>query len=239
MLSFLKKWFRYLRSQAVADYERTILEFLPSSTQPLSFLDCGCNDGEWTAKLGERIGNARLHGIEIEKDAAAAAREKGVETEEGNLNESLPYEDSRFDVVHANQVIEHLADTDRFLEEVFRVLKPGGCVILCTENLASWHNIAALFFGWQPFSLSNICEKRFQIGNPLSIHSNEAAVSPKSWLHVRVFAYRGLYDVLREHGFRVVASRGSGYYPLPGILGHLDPRHAAFLTFIARKPGGE
>ena len=239
MLSLLKKWFRYLRNQAVASYEKTILEFLPSSQEPLSLLDCGCDNGEWTSKLGEEIGNATLHGIEIEEDAVALAREKGIEAIEGNLNEAFPFKDCRFDIVHANQVIEHLADTDLFLKEIHRVLKPGGMVILCTENLASWHNIAALLFGWQPFSLTNICERRFQIGNPLSIHSQEASVSPKSWLHVRVFAYRGLHDVLCEHGFRVVASRGSGYYPLPGILGRFDPRHAAFLTFKAQKPGGE
>jgi SAM-dependent methyltransferase len=239
MRSPLKKWFHYLRNQAVVSYEKTILQFLPSSKEPLSLLDCGCNDGEWTLRLGERVGDATLHGIEIEAEAVASAREKGVDAIEGNLNETLPFEDGRFDIVHANQVIEHLADTDLFLREIHRVLKPGGIAIVCTENLAGWHNIAALFFGWQPFSLTNICEKRFQVGNPLSIHNEEPAVSPKSWLHVRVFAYRGLYDVLREHGFHVTAVRGSGYYPLPGFLGRLDPRHAAFLTFKVQKPERE
>ena len=137
--------------------------------------------------------------------------------------------------MHANQVIEHLGDTDVFIKEIRRVLKPGGYAVICTENLASWHNIGALVFGWQPFSLANVCEKRFQVGNPLAIHSGEVAANPKSWLHMRVFAYQGLLAVFREHGFEVAGYKGSGYYPLPGIMSKIDPRHAAFLTLKVRK----
>ena len=52
-----------------------------------------------------------------------------------------------FDVVHANQVIEHVFDLDRFVSEIKRVLAPGGRAIICTENIASWHSVAALFLG--------------------------------------------------------------------------------------------
>jgi len=77
--------------------------------------------------------------------------------------------DASFDVVHANPVIEHVFDLDRFVSEIKRVLAPGGRAIICTENLASWHNVAALFLGFQPFSTTNISETR-PIGNPFALH---------------------------------------------------------------------
>lgn len=109
-------------------------------------------------------------------------------------------------------------------------------MIICTENLSSWHNIVSLLFGWQPFSLSNISQKKWNIGNPMGIHVHEIAPKPKTWQHLRVFAYRGLKELLIEHGFSIERYVGSGYYPLLSFLSKIDPRHSAFLTIKARKP---
>ncbi len=171
----------------------------------MSLLDCGCDDGDWTLKLGARIGVVRLYGIEIVDESRQAALQKGIIAKTGDLNEPFPFEDELFEIVHANQVIEHLKDTDHFIKEIWRTLKPGGYAVICTENLSSWHNIFSLVFGWQPFSLSNVCEKRFQIGNPLAMHygdtpleAAELAASPRlcisrieriircSWLRHRI-----------------------------------------------------
>jgi ubiquinone/menaquinone biosynthesis C-methylase UbiE len=225
-----------MRNRAVMDYRRKILACLELSRQQVALLDCGCGDGKWTEELGRRIGSVQLSAIEIVEEQRQLALDRGIDARAGNLNDEFPFPDEKFDVVHANQVIEHLADTDSFIKEIRRVLKPGGYSVICTENLASWHNILALVLGWQPFSLSNICETRFQIGNPLAIHSNEPAKNPKSWQHVRVFSWRGLKEILVAHGFLLESYEGSGYYPLPTWFGKLDPRHAAFLTIKVRKP---
>ena len=150
-----------------------------------------------------------------------------------DLNESLPYDDGTFDIVVSNQVVEHVSDTDTFLREIRRVLKPSGVTVLSTENLASWHNLASLIFGWQPFSLTNISDTRLGIGNPLAIHRGEASLS-KSWQHLRVFAYRGLIELAAAHGFAIVEIRGSGYFPLSSQFARWDLRHAALLALAAR-----
>lgn len=228
--------FHNMRNRAVEDYRRCILACLEPSRHPVSLLDCGCDDGEWTLQLGQQIDNARLFGIEAIEERCQLAREKGVDARTSDLNDRFPFPDGEFSVVHANQVIEHLADTDNFIKEIWRVLEPGGYAVICTENLASWHNILALVLGWQPFSLSNVCETCFQVGNPLAVHSGEPSSNPKTWQHLRVFSYRGLRGVFIAHGFEVVRCEGSGYYPLPNWLSKLDPRHAAFLTVKVRKP---
>jgi SAM-dependent methyltransferase len=226
-----------MRKQAVSDYSRCILKCIEPSLREIALLDCGCDDGEWTLQLGARIGSVRLHGIEIVEERRQAALRKGVLAEPGDLNGPFPFGDEQFEIVHANQVIEHLKDTDNFITEIWRTLKPGGYAVICTENLSSWHNIFSLLLGWQPFSLTNVCEKRFQIGNPLAIHYDVAPSNPQSWQHNRVFAYRGLKEIFAVHGFVIEHIEGSGYYPLPNCLSKLDPRHAAFLTLKIRKAG--
>jgi SAM-dependent methyltransferase len=201
--------FHRMRNRAVADYKECILDCLEPSERPVSLLDCGCDDGEWTLVLGRRIGEARLFGIEIVEERRRLALEKGLDARSSDLNSRFPFSDESFDVVHANQVLEHLGDTNGFVGEIWRVLKPSGYAVICTENLASWHNIFALTLGWQPFSLSNVSETRFQLGNPLAIHSGESLAKPKSWQHLRVFAYLGLKDIFVEHGFEVERCVGS------------------------------
>lgn len=235
----IKTFFRDMRNRAVMDHRRCILACLEPSDREIALLDCGCDDGEWTLQAGARVGNARLYGIEIVEERRREAERKGIVARPGNLEEAFPFPDGFFDAVHANQVIEHLADTDRFIAEIRRTLKPGGYAVICTENLSGWHNIFSLVMGWQPFSLSNVSQKRFQIGNPLALHRDQGAESPKSWQHSRVFSYLGLREIFLVHGFDVERTLGSGYYPLPGLLGKLDPRHAAFLTLKVRKPAGE
>ena len=95
-------------------------------------------------------------GIEIDKSQAGKAAARGIEAITGDLNHKFELEDAIADGVIANQVIEHLYDTDNLLSEIWRVLKPGGVLVVSTEHLASWHNIFALLLGWQPFSLTNI-----------------------------------------------------------------------------------
>ncbi len=226
-----------MRQTAVEDYRKCILDCLEPALGQALLLDCGCDDGEWTIQLGTRLVNARLFGIELVEERRALALQKGIDARHADLNDLFPFPDETFDVVHANQVIEHVTDTDHFIEEIQRVLKPGGYAVICTENLGSWHNIFALLLGWQPFSLSNITDRRFQIGNPLAIHHGESSTNPKSWQHCRVFSYRGLRDVFEVHGFKVVQIEGSGYFPLPSGIAKLDPRHAVFLTVKIRKKG--
>jgi len=198
------------------------------------FVDLGCDDGALTLRLAAGARATEVHGVEIVEERARIAEARGIQVTSTDLNERLPYSDETFDIVYSNQVIEHLRDTDRFIREIARVLKAGGYAVVSTENLASWHNIASLLAGWQPFSLANVSHEHGSIGNPLAAHRGES-FPWKSWEHVRVFAYRGLTDLFSAHGFVVEAIIGSGYFPLPARVGRWDPRHAAFITVRVRK----
>jgi SAM-dependent methyltransferase len=210
------------------------VERLAAGARPLeSLLDVGCDDGANTRRWAAAAGARDLHGVEVVAERAALAEGRGIEVARVDIMGGLPYDDGRFDLVVSNQVIEHVSDTDIFVAEIHRVLRPGGLAVISTENLASWHNIASLLFGWQPFSLTNVTGRQLGIGNPLALHRGQEPIA-RSWQHQRVFAYRGLVELVEAHGFRVGSVLGAGYYPLPTGFTRMDPRHAAFLTVAAR-----
>jgi len=232
----MRKIIKKLRDEAARKYLKDILSCIEVNKEHV-FLDCGCDDGEWTSKIIKK-GDFRIqncYGIEIISERIKLAKEKGIKVIKRDLNNALPFKGNSFDIIHTNQVIEHLYNTHEFLRELFRITKTGGYIVICTENLASWHNIFSLLFGYQPFSLTNISPTYFGIGNPMAPHYKEKMPNPNSWQHIRVFAYRGLLEHVEEVGFKIEKVSGAGYYPL-NFLSKLDPRHSAFLTIKARKP---
>jgi SAM-dependent methyltransferase len=207
------------------------------SAAPLPrLLDIGCDDGERTLDFAQSARATEIFGVEAIDERAELARRRGVQVEVADISAGLPYEDATFDGIVSNQVIEHLHDTDGFVQECHRVVRPGGLVVVSTENLASWHNIAALVCGWQPFSLTNVSGTTGGLGNPAAVFRGQPHTRPPSWQHVRVFAYRGLNELFDEHGFDVERIAGAGYFPLPASIGRRDPRHAALITISARRP---
>jgi len=207
-------------------------------------LDCGCGDGDFTKQIIKRIkGCMEAHGIEILPEYAEDAKKKGIIIHQCDLNKEIPFENESIDIVFSNQVIEHLYDTDIFISEIYRVLKPGGYAVISTENLSSWHNIFALILGWQPFSLSNISSLRSSVGNFLGLHRRKndslSIGAPRAMQHMRIFSPLGLKEIFEIHSFKCERIAGAGYYPLPGFLARfmarVDMRHTAFLTARFRK----
>jgi 2-polyprenyl-3-methyl-5-hydroxy-6-metoxy-1,4-benzoquinol methylase len=223
------------RRSAYAQNLNNILRCLDQN--PDGYLcDLGCDDGKWTLRLGETVCTTHLFGVELIEERRRQAEAAGVIAKSANLNEPLPYEGNHFDIIHANQVIEHLSDIDMFLAEIHRTLKPGGYVIISTENLASWHNIFALILGYMPFSLTNTTSKIAALGNPLAPHTDEEFWESATWHHKTIFTTKGLVHLLKLHGFDVNTVKGAGYYPFGNLFAFLDPSHCAFITIKATKP---
>ncbi len=228
---------------AERSYRQQILDLVPRRPGA-AMLDVGCDDGEWTSRVASSGGFApeRVSGIEIVDERRELARARGFDVRPGDLDERWPFDDESFDLVHANQVIEHVDRLDHFVSEIGRVLRPGGQALVCTENLASWHNVAALAAGWMPFSLTNVSE-RGNIGNPLALHLGEPPEHGASWLHTRVLTLDGLCAIFEAHGFEVARTFASGFHPAPGrtarALARRFPRHAHFIGVLAtRRPPG-
>lgn len=216
------------------ELNKTNILALLEENKDADLLDLGCDEGTWTLELAKKINTEKCYGLDIMDKRLKQAKLRGIKVKKGDLNRKLPYKNNIFDCVHANQVIEHLHDTDMFIGEVHRVLKTGGYCVISTENLSSWCNIFSLLFGWQPFSITNISSLELGIGNPLAVH-RVGKLDLKSWTHLRVMTARALKELFEIHGFHVERITGAGYFPLPSFLGKIDVNHSHFITIKARK----
>jgi 2-polyprenyl-3-methyl-5-hydroxy-6-metoxy-1,4-benzoquinol methylase len=230
----LVEYLKNLFNKAADQNQKNILTMASSIGGCLNLLDLGCDDGNWTAKVAKAAGAKVVCGVEIVQERALLAQSNNIEVVIGDLNKKIEINEASFDLIHANQVIEHVEDVDHFAEEVLRILKPGGYAIISTENASSWHNIFSLIFGWQMFSLTNMSSRRSGIGNPMSLHRGINATS-KSWTHKTIFSLKGLTEFFAAHNFKIIQSSGAGYYPLPGILGSLDKKHSHFISILIKK----
>ena len=224
-MGYLERVFRATEEEN----RRAILETLEPRPGGV-LLDLGCADGRVTTRIAEGAAVARATGVELIGHLADEARARGVEVVGADLNARLPFDDAAFDVIHSNQVIEHLWNTDNFLKEIRRLLKPDGYAVISTNNLASWHNVVSLIMGWQPPPCHPSDE--LIVGNPVGLR--EGVGGARGQMHLRVFTGRALEGVALHHGLRADLVRTAGYYPLPvaaaRVLTRIDPRHGAFLV---------
>lgn len=206
------------------------------------FLDVGCGDGTLTMEFAEIAKPKEIFGIEFVDDFRLKAEKKGIKCLKCDLNNNWSFDSNFFDLILSSQNIEHMHNSRLYLEECYRCLKPGGQLIVLTENLSSWVNIGALVFGWQPFSTTNI--NGWSLGNPFIWHMDNSKDEEflTKWQstgvsgtvgHVRVLAFRGLKDLLKKIGFKSVKVYTRGYLPLMGKVSdfacYIDKRHGHFL----------
>ncbi|MFC4139965.1 MULTISPECIES: class I SAM-dependent methyltransferase [unclassified Microbacterium] len=97
-----------------------------------TLLDVGAGPGTITVEFAERV--AQVTATEIDADALALsqklAAERGIRNIDFSVEDvhALSFADDSFDVVHAHQVLQHVADPVQALREMRRVAKPGGIV---------------------------------------------------------------------------------------------------------------
>src|SRR5258708_16044342 len=95
-------------------------------------LDVGCGTGANLQMLAE-FGAAE--GVDVSAEALDFCRARGLGAVRQGAAESLPYGDTQFDLVTGLDVVEHLDDDVAGLSEMFRVLRPGGRVLLFVPAL--------------------------------------------------------------------------------------------------------
>ncbi|WP_155373611.1 methyltransferase domain-containing protein [Catellatospora vulcania] len=129
---------------------------LPHLRPGQAVLDVGCGPGTITADLADAVAPGRLTALELTDDALGLARAEIAARGTANVDflvadvQALDLADGSFDVVHAHQVLQHLADPVGALREMGRVCRPGGVVAARDGDYAAftWYPLIPALDEW-------------------------------------------------------------------------------------------
>jgi malonyl-CoA O-methyltransferase len=114
---------------------QVILKFFGDLTDK-SVLDVGCGKGRFARVLHERNPGADIWGLDISEEMLRFVP-AAVHTKAGSMTE-LPFADSTFDFAYATESLEHAVEIERAVEEMCRVVKPGGKLVIIDKNAEHW-----------------------------------------------------------------------------------------------------
>jgi len=204
--------------QLIADFASRASARWPHAARA-RVLDIGCGTGTDLNNIRQALAPRPLdlYGVERYEPNIAAAAQYGIDVRSLNIeHDRLPFDDRLFDLIVANQIVEHTKQIFWMFSEISRVLKPGGAVIVGVPNLASLHNRVLLALGEQPTTIE--------------------LLGP----HVRGITKNAFKRFITADGyFKLLAVKGSNFYPFPPrlaqTLSRLLPTLAVGLFFLCER----
>ena len=179
-------------------------------------LDVGCYDGAFTT----RVIDGPVIGVDISHSALGSARARGLTVALAQLESGLPFGDGTFGTVIAAEIIEHVFDTQAVVDELARVVRPGGWLAMTTPNLVALSGRAQLVLGRSP-------------------HNVEFDASDGTSGHIRYFTFDTLEVLLRRAGLEPLGRwTNVVHFSVLGSswqVGRLRPSLGHTLISVARK----
>jgi len=160
-------------------------------------VDLGAGDGYVTAASARAVGAALAVSLDVGFPPPLAPLVGPVARVQGGLPGPLPFRTGSIHVVVCLEAIEHLLDPEALLEEIKRILAPGGSVILSTPRLDSLLVVGHLIGGIQPPGVEASSRRRF--GNPLGEQRPSG--------HLHLFTRRALVEALKAHDLVLIQYR--------------------------------
>ncbi|MDB5185588.1 MAG: Two-component response regulator [Candidatus Saccharibacteria bacterium] len=179
---------RYSVEMPVDGVDKPRIDFILSNIpdSKLKVLDLGCWDGSYASRYKKKTN--KVYGVESSVTAAKQAEKKGIEVSQGDFMEITPFPKEKFDIVIAGEIIEHVFDTDLFIQKIADQLKDGGTLVITTPNVASLPRRIMLMLGINP------------------VLENRVIVDVTAG-HIRYFTFAELHKLLEDHGFEILKSR--------------------------------
>lgn len=234
------KFGNFLSEQITIDEHQAIVDCLEENKRAV-YVDLGCLDGNTTTIFARKIQPKTIYGLDLlTRFLKRGSKEFKIIGRKCDLNKKFPLPSNFVDVITSAHSIEHLTNTDSFLTEVKRVLKPKGYVVFATDNLASLIDIFFLVLGKQPRTGPTVSTKYLVTTNLLWWEKGSGGVNDVPFpMHHNVMTTKTLELLLTRYGFKVEKVLASGYppipYPIAKVFTKLDPHHSMFMIIKARK----
>lgn len=222
---------------------RRVLSAAHGLGEAARILDVGCGDG-FHLRLLREFGRPgwRLEGVDADPRAVAAARKFGLDVHLGDVHDiELPL--SSYDLILLIMTVEHLADPLDTLRRIRELLRPGGRLLLITDNTSTLHFSVFGRRHWGGFHFP----RHWSLFGPLSLRAlmarahlepDEATtlVSPVNW----VYSIRNLLVDWKAPGwlvrrFSLSSSASLGFFTLVDAL-CMMLGHGSILRVIAHRP---
>lgn len=162
-----------------------MVRFLPNHPR---LLEVGCGAGQFIKAIKKYLPQTDCFGCDISATALSVAQQDAAQVcYAHHTDEHLPYESESMDGIYIFDVLEHVAQPELLLKEVYRVLKPGGmayCFVPCEGDVLSlWHVLDV-------FHLKKDLTKKYAG-------------------HINYFSRKQLFSLVKQAGFHISYTRYS------------------------------
>lgn len=194
MTTFYENYWNEKKSDELDDfkYKWPIVRKLITSLSGLTFLDYGCGSGKLLSEVSRICPKNNYLGVDVSESGIKRAKKrfpkaKYLLTQDG---EKLKIKNDSIDFILAADVIEHVYDVNTLLDEFYRILKPGGKILITTPFHGLIKNLIIVIVGF---------DKVFDPTGP----------------HIRFFTKKSLAKLLISRKFNVIETGFFGrFYPI-------------------------
>jgi SAM-dependent methyltransferase len=225
---------------------RRLLSWCKNLPEAARIIDIGCGDGfhlELLRDFGHKSWS--LEGVDADQRAALIAAKKGLTIHCG-LIENLNLPQKTYDLAILIMTVEHVADPGQLLRDVCSILRPGGRLVIVTDNAASldfklfrkryWggYHFPRHWYLFDPKTMRLLAEK-----TGLEVESLSTQVSPVNWVYsIRNFLTDRKAPDWLINRFSLKSTVSLGIFTIFDMLNNLA-RRGAVLNAVLKRPDNQ
>ena len=181
-----------------SSFQKTVINFVPNKPN-LTILDLGCGTGETGMMLKQKYG-AKVFGVSISEKECEISNQVLEKCYQYDLENGLPFNFvDTFDVVLLSHVLEHICYPEKLLEDLKKVLKQNGIIIVALPNIMHYNSRLKLLLGNFEYTDKGIYD----------------------YTHFRWYTFKSAERLFNKHGFKTSIKDVTVSLPFGRILNRI------------------
>jgi len=199
---------------------------IEQNSDSITILDVGSGDGQFLSYIKSKC-TKKVKFDFIGIDKYVNKKFFDFKLLNNDIEEKLPIKSNSIDIVIAGEIIEHVKNTDLLINELKRVIKKNGSIVLSTPNLGCYLNRFLLLLGYQPYH-SEVSDAESGFGQDLIYKIlGRPKIGNKTAGHLRMFTYRAFVDFVYYYKLKLIR-----YYPVYFSSFRSDNKRTGVIKFF-------